>query len=467
MKHTLLTCAILLPALSLISRADDFTVEEKTFQIDTELQATFLPSQSLAIRIQPDAWTDFSITSLVMQGSVVKKGDVLIGIDSENLDKHIAKVEKQRKSAELTLAQAKHELAQLEINTPRKLEDAARLEKELAENLKWYTEIGHPKDIADAKYSVKKSEQALSYIKEELKQLLIMYKEDDKIEETEEIILTRTQNAVEASEIALKKAKIDSEKALSTVIPRRLLSSQLALKNAQIANASAKAQLPRELELKRLAVAKAERDDEQAKENLAKLKADRAMMNIVAPADGSIYYGSIEQGHWSPEAAAKILKIGGKLPAKTTVMTFIPADSPLQLSAFAGANQLQALHAKPSGTAISESNRYQTIPVKLSQVASRPQTNGKFLVTLEPSLPDGSLAVPGMKATVKLSSSKIDKALKVPCDYISQEADGSFSVQVKLADGKTASRTVSIGASSSSWAVITKGLEKGQVIVKK
>ena len=44
--------------------------------------------------------------------------------------------------------------------------------------------------------------------------------------------------------------------------------------------------------------------------------------------------------------------------------------------------------------------------------------------------------------------------------------DGSYTVKVKLADGKTAERAVTATVSNKEWVVITKGLEKGQVIVK-
>lgn len=462
--HSLLACAVLLPSLA---RAEDFTVEEKPFTLETTLQGTFLPAQSQAVRITPKVWTDFPITSLVPQGATVKKGDTLIGIDSEKLDLQIAQIEQNRASAELALAQAKHELAQLEINTPRQLEDAARAEKEATENLKWYTEIGHPKEIEEAHFSVKKSEQNLAYIEEELKQLLIMYKEDDKIEETEEIILIRTRNSVEATKLAVKFTKIASEKALNTSIPRKLLGLQLAHKKAQTANTAAKEKLPRELELKRLAVAKAIRDDAKATERLAKLKADRSMMNIQASTDGVVYYGSIENGRWSPETAAKILRVGGKLPAQSIVMTLIPAGSPLVLSAFTEAANLPALQGNDiQGHATTSLSRFQTIPVKLSHLADYPETNGSFRVTLQPQVPESLKLVPGMKATANIISHSVDKALKIPAAYITSANDGTHTVQLKLADGKTAPRQVTVGPANQDWVVITKGLDIGQVIVK-
>jgi len=265
--HSLLAFTAILP--SLLS-ADDFTVEEKPFRIETTLNAVFLPTQSQAIRIKPEAWTDFTITSFVAQGSNVKKGETLIGIDTKKLDRQIEETEQARQSAKLTLAQAQYDLSQLEITTPRSLENAARAEKETSENLKWYTEIGHPLQIAQTKNAVKKAEQGLSYAKEELKQLLKMYNEDDVIEETEEIILTRTRNSAEHTELVLKSMRINADNSLKTNIPRKLLSFQLSAKNAQIANTAAKENLPRALEQQRLAVALAIRNDKKAEEKLAK-----------------------------------------------------------------------------------------------------------------------------------------------------------------------------------------------------
>ena len=71
-----------------------------------------------------------------------------------------------------------------------------------------------------------------------------------------------------------------------------------------------------------------------------------------------------------------------------------------------------------------------------------------------------------MKATAHITSLSMDKALKVPAGFLNHADDGSFTVNVKLADGKTDPRKVTIGPASKDWVVITKGLEKGQVIVK-
>ncbi len=463
--QSILACALLIPTFA---SAEDYTLKEKRFQQKTTLNAIFLPSQSTPIKVKPKVWYDFFITSLVDQGSKVKKGDTLIGIDTEKIDRYLDQAKKNKKSAELKLAQSKAELAQLEITTPIKLEDAARREKETAENLKWYQEIGKAQNIAEAKHSVSKLEESLSYAKEELKQLLKMYEEDDKIEETEEVILKRTRNNIANAEFSLKSLKIKAEKTLNTVIPRTLLSLELAAKNAKIANAEAKEKLPRELEQKRLDVAKAIRDDKLASEKLEKIKADRAMMNITAPADGVVYYGDLASGKWTSTAATKALHIGAKLPANLTLMTFIPAKTSLELSAFVPETSLTALRSKDAvkGYATTSLNPFKSFPVTLTNLNAFPETNGSFRVSIKPELPKELSVVPGMKASVTLTSLDLDKALTIPVSFLKAESDGTFTVKLKLADGKTDVRTVSVGQSNKTDAIITKGLEKGQVIVK-
>ena len=54
MRYVILsTLALTLQATA----ADEYTVEPKPFKIETTLEAVFLPADSHAIRIAPDAWT--------------------------------------------------------------------------------------------------------------------------------------------------------------------------------------------------------------------------------------------------------------------------------------------------------------------------------------------------------------------------------------------------------------------------
>lgn len=466
MTRTTLSLLCLTSVFAQITLADDYTVIEKPFKKVTTLSGTFFPKESTPISVAPKVWTDFSITSLVSQGAVVKKGDALIGIDTQKIDEHIAKSEKARKLDLLKLAQAQHELAQLEISTPRNLEKYARTEKEAADYLKWFTEIGMPRDIEAAKHKVKSSEQMLAYQKEELKQLEKMYSEDNKTEETEEIILIRTRNYIEKAEFTLKSTKIETAYTLDTELPRQLASHQRSAKHSSIANKAAQESLKRALEIKRLEVAKAEKDDTEKADHLAKLKADREMMNITAPADGIVYYGSIKDGQWNPSGAVKTLKIGGKVPAHLTLFTLIPTEPTLALSASMSEGQLATLKKGAKGLATTQLQAYTSLPVTIQQINKYPQTDGKYYVEITQDTQNNQGVVTGMKASMRFVSNQMEKALVVPISHLTKSDDGGHTVKLKLADGQTEDRNVEISTANKKHAVIVKGLEAGQVIVK-
>jgi HlyD family secretion protein len=460
----------LLTIISLIgihyAYADEYTIEAKAFHIETPLEAVFLPAQIEEVRITPEEWSDYTITSLVEHGARVKKGTLLIDLDSRDLDKQISSLEKSITTESLELSQTQLELQQLKITTPRSLATFQRNEQEAAENLEHYQKIQQPLEIDTAKRSVLSSEFYLASQQEELEQLLKMYSEDDKTEETEEMILKRARYYVERAEFSLKTARINSTRALSTEIPRKHKSKKRAAEKARIANTEAKQKLPRELQIKQQAASKATEALQDNKEKLTKLKTDKSIMSITSPIDGTVYYGEIKHGKWTSEAATKILRINSKLKAHTTLMSIIPANASLSLYSLASEDKLASVRKGAQGYANTKLNTHQRFPVEISNVNSHPSTKGHFLTTITASLPSGINIVPGMKAEVKIISQVIEEALQVPVDYLKDTTDGGHSVQIKLADGKSSTRKVIVGTSSDKWAVVTQGLEKGQVIIK-
>ena len=238
-----------------------------------------------------------------------------------------------------------------------------------------------------------------------------MYSEDNKTEETEEIILIRTRNSVERAKFLLKSTKISATRRLDTQIPRELEESKRTAKSASIANAAAQKSLTRSLEIKRLEIAKAEKADAQKAEKLTKLKADRALMNITAPADGLVYYGSIKNGKWTPVSALKILKVGGKIPSNLPLMTFIPNNSTLSLSAFAAEAQLATLKKGTKGRATTALTPYSSFPVSVTKVGTHPEADSKYHVEISQDAASAKNIVAGMKATIRIITDRKDNCL--------------------------------------------------------
>ena len=209
-----------------------------------------------------------------------------------------------------------------------------------------------------------------------------------------------------------------------------------------------------------------ERADKKAQEKLTKLKADRELMEITAPADGVVYYGSIKKTGWNPVLATKALKVGGILPSKTTVMTFVKKGTPLELTAKVEASDLRVLVGKNKVIANTALNPHIPIVCSFRAISSFPQVDGKFLAEFDLSEKGKQVAVPGIKAKVKVFAEEQKDTLVISKDYLTQQANGGYTVKLKMADGETKEQAVKVLSSHGGEVVITDGLEEGQVILK-
>ncbi|MDB4354220.1 HlyD family secretion protein, partial [Akkermansiaceae bacterium] len=195
MKIILATSMLCISALG----AGEHTVKESVFEKTVDLDASFLPSEATVLSIDPQEWSSFIIQNLVDHGSSVKKGDILIQCDPEDYQKHLAKTEKGVASRKIALARAERELADLEITTPRALEAQRDSLGRAKESLDDFTETGRALEEETARERLASAKRSVSYVEEELKQLLKMYGEDQVTEETEEIILKRQRASLKSA----------------------------------------------------------------------------------------------------------------------------------------------------------------------------------------------------------------------------------------------------------------------------
>ena len=328
-KLLLATFLVLPPAM-----AGEFKVEKKPFKSTVSLEGTFLPDKAHPLKVDPKAWTDFTIKELVSQGATVKKGTPVVVVDTKGIDRQLADDADATTSRKMALSAGELELANLEKTTPWRLQTAELAYTRAKDDHGYFVEVSRPIQEEAAKRSLQSAERYLESATEELNQLLKMYKEDDLTEETEEIILKRQRYAVESAEFRLKSAKLSTKRSLEVTIPRSAIDQEQALKDAEVVWKTARETLPSALQQKRLDVKKMRVDDQRADEKSADLKGDRAQMDIMAHSDGRIYHGEINNGRWNAVTAAKFMKVGGKIPPRVVFASLIPNDAKMQLDAF-------------------------------------------------------------------------------------------------------------------------------------
>lgn len=455
----------LIPALiATAAPAGELTLEKKPFHIVQEFSATALPAKSTPIRIDPDAWSSFKILSIADHSANVKKGDALVVFETEDIDKKITDLKRTVEVKTLELAQAELELATMEKTLQEKLNRLQRNADTAAEELAYFTSTRRKALVDSAAQSLKRQEQILASVKEELKQLLQMYEADDITEDTEEIILKNQRDQVAYQQFALRMEILDHKRTIEVSIPRQEISLTEKRDDTALSLAEAKKELPRSVSLKKLEVAGMKTALAKLRESLAETEKDRTFFEIKAPSNGIFYYGNIEDGKWITGDLVKTLEPGGLAPTGKTFATFIPSGSEMSVIAFSNQSTAAALTAGIEGTATLKGREELGIPVKLSQISSSPGTDGNYAMTFSATWPKEASPAAGQSLTVRAVSYSAEKAITVPKKALTFGPQG-WTIEVKLADGKTEERTVTRGKDYGDDTQIIAGLEAGQVVI--
>ena len=455
----------LLPALFVTAtHAGELTLEVKPFTVSHSLKATALPDSVLPIALDAKAWATFEIVSIVKHGSTVKKGEPLIVFKTDAVDRKLADAKQALAAAELGLAQAELDLATLEKTVPEQLQRLERATKVAAEELAYFERTRRKASEESANQDLKRREQMLASYQEELKQLLKMYEADDITEETEEIILKKQRDSVEYAEFAVRMEVLNHKRTHAVMLPRELTALTEKRDDTALQLSKAKQDLPRSLELKKIEVDKQKTALKRQREELADLEQDRKLFEIKAPSDGLFYHGTIENGAWVAGELLKALTPKSAVPAGKNLACFIPATSKLLIETFASQADAEALKKGTTGFAVLGGKDEVLIPVTLSQTSEVPNPQGSYSTTFTAEWPKSLSPVAGQSLDVKIISYSNEKAIAVPTKAIELGAKG-WTIEVKLADGKTERRVVTRGKSNGELTEITAGAEAGQVVM--
>lgn len=455
----------LIPALiAATAHSGELTLEMKPFFIAHSLDATSLPDTASPIRLDAEAWIAFKIVSIADHGSSVKKGDAILVFETQDIDRKLADTKQAIATSTLNLAQAELDLATLEKNVPEQLARFERAAAVAAEELEHFNKTARKSAEESAGFDLKRREQILASFKEELKQLTKMYAADDITEETEEIILQKQLDAVEAAEFALRMEILNHQRTIKVSLPRQLTALTERRDDTALSLDKGTKDLPRSVELKKLEIAALRTGLERDGKTLADLQKDRALFEIKAPADGLFYHGSIEDGKWTAGETIKTLQPGGAAPLGKTFATFIPSTAKPLLQAFPNQATARVLAVGAEGVAIVPGREDIAIPVSLKSIAATPAPDLTHPATFTATWPENLSTVPGQSLQIRVVSHNNDKAITVPTKALNYGPKG-WTVEVKLADGKTENRPVTRGRSDAENTEITAGLEAGQVVI--
>jgi multidrug efflux pump subunit AcrA (membrane-fusion protein) len=452
------------------AKVETFRVSKETLRVELAVSGVLESEKKSEVMLDPEAWAGFVVKKAVEHGERVKKDDPLLVFETDKIDEEIRDLKAGRDLAALAIQQASDDLRWLKETTPLDLASALRAKANADDDLKRFLEVDAPLMEKSARNSLKQAQFSLEYAMEELKQLEKMYKADELVEDSEEIILTRARRDVENAKFSLEGATIRSELTLQVTLPRQKDGFLEAAKRQAIAlektNASALVAENR----KRLELDKMKADLEKSDQKLAKLTRDRARMTIPAPQSGLVYYGKFVRGKWSdPGTLAEDLKPGGTITGRKTLMTVVE-PRPLYLRAEIGEKDLSLIRPEAEGKASASRLPGVELSARVERVSTLPVSPGVHEARIKLDLPeDAAGLLPGMECSAKLVAYLKKEALTVPVSAVfSDESEGAKPcVYLARPEGKTEKRHVVLGKKTEGKAEVLGGLSEGDEVLKK
>lgn len=447
-----------------------FKVEAKPLKIEVKLDGFFVANEMEEVIVRPEVWTKFKVLEAVPHGTHVKKGDVLVRFDPEDLEKELAEESIDQRLSELALLQAEEEHPRDRRLAELAYEKAKRQHGQLLEDFDYYQNTDRPFYVSIAHYRYKNAQEDLASAQEELNQLQQMYEADEITEETEEIVLRRQQFVVETAELVLELALADRDYTLNVTLPRRdefyrtmLEQSDLEFEQAKTAWEKGSSRDIFQMEKRRQTRAK-------SVERHAKLISDKSLMEIRSPMDGVVYYGKCSDGKWSQVATLEAkLKPFGTVTPRAVMMTIVK-QRPLHIESSIGEKDIPDMKKGLSATITPTADEELELTGKIAELQTIPGKGNKFSVKLDfehESLPDWLVA--GMSCKASVTTYENNTALQIPQDLVQSDEDNEKIKYVMLVDPEEDApirRQVKLGRKLEKMVEVLHGLSEGDEIVK-
>lgn len=441
-------------------------VESGRLRIELKLNGTFESGQSAEISLRTNDWAKLEVKEARAHGAVVKKGEPLVTLDLEDLEKAITAAEQAVILGELGLNEARVTLEALRETTPIDLAAAERATKEAVADLEYFLKVTKGRSKKSAEYSLRNAQYSLEYAQEELNQLRQMYKADDITEETEEIILKRAERGVISAQFSLESRELSTKRILETELPRQELSLKDATKKQTTGVERTTISLTAAMKKAEIGLEKQIIAQKSLVEKLADLQADRKLLkSVTSPIDGYVFYGRVIKGAWAGKGTLEAaLQPGGVITPKQVFMTVV-APGAVRIHTTVSEKDLYQVRPGQSGKVTATAFPDTPFEARVKSVSRVPSSPGSFDCVVTVDTGDASI-LSGMKGSVTIVTYDKAAAITVPKSAVFSDDDDSKYVYVASGDSHT-KQTVQTGRSKGDKVEILEGLKAGSVILTK
>jgi multidrug resistance efflux pump len=418
---------------------------------------TFVPAEAAEIRLDLENYRgELTVVDALPHGSFVNQGDILLRLDTTAIDQKVEEDGMAVARAELGLRQAEEGArlrAQAETEALARSETAAA---RAAKRLRGYREMEKGFEDESERLSIQSREFGLENQKDELDQLEKMYREDELVDATEEIVLKRSRRSFAQAQawrnLNEQRRVYDKE----WYYPQReedlvvdAENKARELERLRKNQAMAREKSDSDLEATRYALA-------QQKKKFEELKRDREKFVLRAPVRGILLHGAPDDAPWGR------LEKGSQLRNKAVCACV--AD-PRKLKVLTTLAEADILKIK-TGTAVevAPGAAEDAKMVGRLEVEYLPHKGGVYKATVQ--LGPADLRVrPGFacKAVVILEEER--DVVVVPKSALIEREGGKFVRCAKAESGPFEERAVVTGLSDGKNVVLREGVAVGEFVM--
>ncbi len=227
------------------------TAEKGRFAVVLDLEGVLDARDAVAVEVHTDAFdggldvASAPILAAAAPGTAtVAKDEVLVVFSTEKIDEQLAAGRRELDVAKAALERAREELKRDEAESARALA-RAKVDKERAvEALDYFKTVARAKRTTESDLEMKSMNDSISDQQEELEQLRKMYKADDVVEETEKIVMARSERSLERS-LKYRELRLESrERLLKVELPASSRTSSTAPRRRRRATRSSSRRCP-------------------------------------------------------------------------------------------------------------------------------------------------------------------------------------------------------------------------------
>ena len=449
---------------------ETITPQMKDILISHSLNGFFEDPEAVPFSVETEDWNEIKVVRSPVHGKTVGKGDQVITFDLERIRNKIGELKYELSIKSLNLNILSIQLKKDEEINDIELSKIERATKYNATVFDYYKTKDLPYEKKSAVQELKRYEESLSYSLEELNQLKKMYEEDDLTEETEEIIITRTQNEVNRLKFALEGAQIRNEKNLKIQIPKSELDRRDSFNLRRIALNTDKAVKPQEIKIRKLEIKKIEEEKKHLQLKISRLEKDLNKLKAPSPIQGTIFVGTFDFGKWSGKKLFEPkLKKGGILKPYEEFLTICPLNK-IQAKVVIPEKKLFEISKLNKGVIESATHPNFKFPAKFKISENLPITPGNYSLTANIEIPkEIPPPLPGTSCVLEVVSYKKEKALTLPISSVFQDKNKPEVdyVYVLSKKNKPIKKIIEKGKISESIVEILKGLTQKTRVLKK